>query len=272
MNGSTKSEKLPVIVSALPDACAGDPRVYQFKVRDNFCYLAVCPHTGEGIVIDPGYPDFLARVRDEGAAVKVVANTHSHADHCGANAFFARAFQAPVAAFGHGDMPLRDRQTIIIGRLEVQVIHTPGHTGDSVVFRIGSHLFTGDTLFIGTFGYSSGAEAPRDMYRTLYERIPSLDGGLVTWPGHDYCVEDMELVVKISSSPRALAALTAYRSIRNSFRSGPVFSSVADELHWNLAYMKDSVKMHKFLDSMGIDIGIDDFGRYRAIQELVNGS
>lgn len=272
MKSQAKSDQLPAIASGLPTPSPEDPRIYQFRVRDNFCYLAVCPHTGEALVIDPGYADFLARVRAEGSVVKAIVNTHSHADHCGANAVFSRELKAPVAAFGRGDHKLFDRSVMPFGRIEAHVYHTPGHTADSVIVRIGRHLFTGDTLFIGTFGYASGPDGTREMYRTLYERLPSLDSDLITWPGHDYSIEDMEMVCGVLRSPRSDVALAAYRAARGSSRPGQVFSSLADEFFWNMAYMKESPEMVKFLHSRGIDPEADDFGRYRAIQQLVNAS
>lgn len=264
--------RVPAIVAGLPMGSSEDPRVYQFRVRDNFCYLVVCPHTGEAIVIDPGYSDFLAPVREEGPVVRAIIATHSHADHCGAGDLFSKAFQVPVLVFGKGDQPLYDRREIDFGRLRAQVIHTPGHTADSVVVRVGGHLFTGDTIFIGTFGYSSGPDGTREMYRTLYERIPSLDPGLIVWPGHDYSVEDLEMILDISPSPGLETALTAYRGARGSTRPGQIFSSLADEASWNLAYMKGSPAVSRRLSALGIDPGTDDFGRYRAIQQMVNAS
>lgn len=177
-------------------------------------YLVSCHETGEGVVIDPGGESerILAAIRDAGLKIQYILNTHGHADHRLANdhlrkalnvpvcmheaddAFFARpeiralsAQELGVSAEGRADIRLRDGDLLRVGRLEIQVIHTPGHSPGSVCFLLAGNLFTGDTLFVGDVGRSdlSGGSFA-NLLRSIKERIIVLPPDTVVHPGHDY--------------------------------------------------------------------------------------
>jgi glyoxylase-like metal-dependent hydrolase (beta-lactamase superfamily II) len=85
------------------------------------------------------------------------------------------------------DVAVKDQDCIKIGDLMVKVIHTPGHTPDSICLLVDNKLFTGDALFVGECGRTdmTGGNA-RDMYRSLFEKILSLGDEVEVYPGHDY--------------------------------------------------------------------------------------
>jgi glyoxylase-like metal-dependent hydrolase (beta-lactamase superfamily II) len=177
-------------------------------------YLVSCRETGEGVVIDPGgEPDrILAAIQAAGLTIKYIINTHGHADHLLANqqlrealnvpvciheaddAFFARpdikkisAKELGLSVHGRADIRLRDGDLLTIGRLEIRVIHTPGHSPGSVCFLVAGNLFTGDTLFVGDVGRSDltgGSFAA--LLQSIKERIIVLPPETVVHPGHDY--------------------------------------------------------------------------------------
>lgn len=177
-------------------------------------YLVSCHETSEGVVIDPGGEGerILAAIRDAGLKIQYILNTHGHADHRLANDylrkhlavpvcmheadddFFARpeiktisARELGVSAEGQADIRLRDGDLLRVGRLEIQVIHTPGHSPGSVCFFVVGNLFTGDTLFVGDIGRSdlSGGSFA-DLLQSIRERIIVLPPETVVLPGHDY--------------------------------------------------------------------------------------
>jgi glyoxylase-like metal-dependent hydrolase (beta-lactamase superfamily II) len=85
------------------------------------------------------------------------------------------------------DVPLEDGRTLAVGKLEVQVLHTPGHTPDGCCFLAGKALFTGDTLFVGECGRVDLADSDVEaMYDSLMRRLFELPDDLVVYPGHDY--------------------------------------------------------------------------------------
>lgn len=177
-------------------------------------YLVSCRATGEGAVIDPGgEPDrIMAAIRSAGLKIKYILNTHGHADHRLANDHLRKALHVPVcmheaddsffarpeirtiaerelgvSAQGYADIRLTDGDLLTVGRLAIQVIHTPGHSPGSVCFLAAGNLFTGDTLFVGDVGrtdLTGGSFAA--LLQSIKERIIVLPPETVVHPGHDY--------------------------------------------------------------------------------------
>lgn len=177
-------------------------------------YLVSCHETGEGVVIDPGgEPDrILAAISSTGLTIKYLLNTHGHADHLLANRELREALNIPVCIHekdddfyarpeineisarelglsvqSRADIRLKDGDLLKIGKLEIRVIHTPGHSPGSVCFLIAGNLFTGDTLFVGDVGRSDltgGSFA--SLLQSIKERIIVLPPETVINPGHDY--------------------------------------------------------------------------------------
>lgn len=159
----------------------------------NFTYIIGDEGSGEAAVVDPHaeIDRVLAEADRQGLRVKLVLNTHGHWDHTAGNAEVVRRTGAKVAAHhlapGAKDIPLGDGEILRIGGTEIRVLHTPGHTPDSVCFLVGGALLTGDTLFIGECGRTDlpGGD-PGAMYESLLIKIRSLPDDLMVYPGHDY--------------------------------------------------------------------------------------
>jgi rhodanese-related sulfurtransferase len=93
-----------------------------------------------------------------------------------------RASPAPFV-----DMRVDDGDMIVIGRLRLKAIHTPGHTGDSMCLLVKDHLFTGDTLLIGGTGRTDLPSGdPQALYDSLFNGILRLDPHCKVFPAHDY--------------------------------------------------------------------------------------
>ncbi len=159
----------------------------------NFTYIIGDEQSREAAVVDPhGDIDWvLAEAAREGLKVKLVLNTHGHWDHMAGNQELVRRTGARVAAHhlapGAKDILLKDGDVLRLGGTEVRVLHTPGHTPESVCFLAGGALFTGDTLFIGECGRTDlpGGDSEA-MYMSLLVKIRSLPDDLTVYPGHDY--------------------------------------------------------------------------------------
>jgi hydroxyacylglutathione hydrolase len=169
----------------------------QFEVGpyQNFTYLVAESEGGEGVVIDPsfGIDPVLAAIDRTRVKVRYVLNTHSHPDHVAGNQDVRDRTGAKIVA--HRSAPLRQDlsvnagDTIESGRLRFQVLHTPGHTPDSVLYIFEGHVATGDTLFVGECGRTDlpGGD-PSAMFDSLHGQVIRLDDGLIVLPGHDYGV------------------------------------------------------------------------------------
>lgn len=157
----------------------------------NFQYLAADDETGEAAVIDPGNKtsDIIYAVRGENLKLVYIINTHSHFDHTGGNKTLSDIFGAKTACFGNAcDISLRDGDTLSLGKTKLNIIHTPGHSADSICILAGSELMTGDTLFVGKVGGTGYGKDACDEYDSLHKKLMTLPPETRVWPGHDYGV------------------------------------------------------------------------------------
>jgi glyoxylase-like metal-dependent hydrolase (beta-lactamase superfamily II)/rhodanese-related sulfurtransferase len=159
-------------------------------------YLIEDPRARAGFLVDPLLDDAedLARlVEGEGLRIAAVVDTHTHADHLSAGHVLSARLGAPYAvhgattAAGVGER-LADGQVLAAGDLRVEVIHTPGHTGDSVTLRCDRDLLTGDFLFLAQDGAGRldlpGGDA--GAHWDSLQRLASLGDDFRVLPGHDY--------------------------------------------------------------------------------------
>jgi glyoxylase-like metal-dependent hydrolase (beta-lactamase superfamily II)/rhodanese-related sulfurtransferase len=159
-------------------------------------YLLACERTRQCLVLDPLAEEVeeTARMLErEALRPCMVIDTHTHADHHSGAAALAARFGVPYALHEattcrRATERLRDGATVEAGDLRVEVIHTPGHTPDSVTLRCGPDLFTGDFLFLAQEGAGrldlpgGDAGAHWDSLR----RLAGLGDDLRVRPGHDY--------------------------------------------------------------------------------------
>ena len=203
------------------------PRVHaQFdEATHTVSYVVWDPATCRAAIIDPvldydhrtgrvshrSADDLLGFVADQGLSVDWVLETHAHADHLSAAPYLKEKTGAPIGigaritevqrtfapVFGLDDVSgdgrefdrlFRDGETIAIGGLQVEVMHTPGHTPACVSYRIGEAVFVGDTLFMPDYG-TARADFPGGDARTLYRsihRLLALPDATRLYLCHDY--------------------------------------------------------------------------------------
>ncbi|WP_454258021.1 MBL fold metallo-hydrolase [Pseudoxanthomonas mexicana] len=203
------------------------PRVHaQFdEATHTVSYVVWDPATCRAAIIDPvldydhrtgrvshrSADDLLGIVADRGLSVDWVLETHAHADHLSAAPYLKEKTGAPIGigaritevqrtfapVFGLDDVSgdgrefdclFRDGETFALGGLEVEVMHTPGHTPACVSYRIGEAVFVGDTLFMPDYG-TARADFPGGDARTLYRsihRLLALPDATRLYLCHDY--------------------------------------------------------------------------------------
>jgi glyoxylase-like metal-dependent hydrolase (beta-lactamase superfamily II)/rhodanese-related sulfurtransferase len=160
-------------------------------------WLVACERSGEAVLIDPVFEKHsrdLALIRELGLELRLVLDTHCHADHV-TGAWRMRAatgcaigLAEAVGASGV-DLPLRHGMELRLGDLALEVRATPGHTDGclSYVTASRSHAFTGDALLIrgaGRTDFQQG-DAAR-LYRSIQEQLFSLPDATLVCPAHDY--------------------------------------------------------------------------------------
>ena len=142
------------------------------------CYIIFDESTRSGIVVDPGgdVDDLLASIKENKIQVKHIVLTHGHGDHIGGVIGLKKALGASVLiheldkdmlidggknlstvmAMGsieiEPDKLVKDGDIIKVDDLNIEIIHTPGHTLGGICLKIEDNLITGDTLFAGSIG------------------------------------------------------------------------------------------------------------------------
>lgn len=160
---------------------------------DNFSYVLADEATKEAAVVDPSFNADAIRkiVRDQGLKVRYVINTHDHPDHTLGNDEIRSAFGAKIVAHQlsgiRKDVSVVDGDVIKLGKTVVKVIHTPGHSPDSICLLVDGKLLAGDTLFVGECGRTDlPGGNPESLYNSLFGKLMKLDDDVEVYPGHDY--------------------------------------------------------------------------------------
>lgn len=160
----------------------------------NFSYGVRDPETSQTALVDPcGSAEGIRRAlcaSFPGFIPRYILLTHGHKDHFDALEEVKTFFKAPVAAHPlckalPSFLPLEDGIRLPLGKSFLRVIHTPGHTPDSLCFLAEDSpkaLVSGDTLFVDCCGYCDG----KTMFHTLREKIFPLPDETLLYSGHDY--------------------------------------------------------------------------------------
>jgi glyoxylase-like metal-dependent hydrolase (beta-lactamase superfamily II)/rhodanese-related sulfurtransferase len=167
------------------------------QIATNGCqsYLIGCADTCAAAVIDPEVSQidrYLALAARDALRLRYIIDTHTHADHFSASRQLAERLGVPVVMHRESPAPkvdirVDDGELLVIGKLRMQVIYTPGHTRDSMCLATEDRLFSGDTLLIGGTGRTDlPTGSPESLYESLFERVLKLDPALKVYPAHDY--------------------------------------------------------------------------------------
>jgi glyoxylase-like metal-dependent hydrolase (beta-lactamase superfamily II) len=143
------------------------------------------------VIIDPGSIEnvILDTIENNNMDVKAVLITHDHLSHVRGLRTLMRIYNIEVFAVNqsildHKTTVVKDGDKLFIGGFTVEVISIPGHSSDSVVYRVGDMLFTGDVLTAGLVGSTASAYGAATQMNNLRSRLLSLPGDYLVLPGH----------------------------------------------------------------------------------------
>lgn len=204
------------------DFAAGDPIATQMR---NFAYLIGDRQTGDTVVVDPAYAagDLLDVIEADGMQLSGVLVTHHHPDHVGGSmmginllglAELLERVSVPVHVNTHeaewvsritgisrNDLTAHEHgDKVSIGDIEIELLHTPGHTPGSQCFLLDGRLVAGDTLFLEGCGRTDFPGGDSDeMYRSL-QRLAALPGDPTVFPGHWYSADPSAALSEVKRS------------------------------------------------------------------------
>lgn len=204
------------------DFAVGDPIATQMR---NFAYLIGDRHSGQAVVVDPAYAaaDLLEVLAADDMRLSGVLVTHHHPDHVGGSmmgfelaglAELLEQVSVPVHVNTHEaqwvsritGIPMSDLSahehgdTVTVGDIDIELLHTPGHTPGSQCFLVDGRLVAGDTLFLEGCGRTDFPGGDSDeMYRSLAQ-LAGLTGDPIVYPGHWYSAEPHAVLSEVKRS------------------------------------------------------------------------
>ncbi len=178
-------------------------KVHQIQVGNmqNFTYIVEDEDTSEAILIDPSWDLIKLEmiIKRNNLKIKYIVNTHHHFDHTQGNEAMVESTKAPIIQHESSelkhDITVKDGDYIEFGNSKLKVIHTPGHSKDSICLIGDNKIFSGDTLFVGNCGRIDlpGGSA-KELYHSLFDVLHSLDDDLVLYSGHNYGISEISTI------------------------------------------------------------------------------
>ena len=178
------------------------------------CSILMCNKSKRAAVVDPGgdLERIVAQLQRMGATAEKILLTHAHIDHAGGTAALARQLNIPIEGPQEGDLfwiqglpnqsamfgfppaevftPdrwLQDNDTVTVGEVTLQVIHTPGHTPGHVVFYSANDklAIVGDVLFQGSIGRTDFPQGNHEqLVHSIRAKLFPLGDDITFIPGH----------------------------------------------------------------------------------------
>lgn len=180
-----------------------DATIAQYQRPSSGCLAYLVVSDGEAATIDPlrAFTDeYVQDARNLGADIVYALDTHIHADHIsGLRTLADRTDATPVlpepaaqrgVQYNRSYETVSDGDRLTVGDVEIEVIHTPGHTTGMTAYKVGEVLFTGDGLFTESVARpdledsEAAKNAAHTLYESLTEKVLTLPAETVVAPAH----------------------------------------------------------------------------------------
>ncbi|QTQ11408.1 MBL fold metallo-hydrolase [Treponema parvum] len=155
------------------------------------CYLVVNEHTKEALIVDPGKITgyMIDRLEGDGYALRAVLITHNHSSHVKGLQTLLKIYDPKIYA---ADLDVAQERTtvlkadghILAAGLKIQYMSLPGHTADSMIYKIGQVIFTGDTVSAGKISSTGSLYRKKILIENIKAKIFSQPDDTILLPGH----------------------------------------------------------------------------------------
>ena len=164
-------------------------------LSSTYTYLLGCEETGQAVLLDPVIVSMerdLGEIRRLGLTLAYSVDTHIHANHITAALELKNKVGSKIAApafdrLACADAGIEEGTPFKVGSIQLQPLHTPGHTDGHFSYLLGDRIFTGDALLIegcGRTDFQNGDAAA--LYKSVTEKLFSLPDDTLVYPAHDY--------------------------------------------------------------------------------------
>jgi glyoxylase-like metal-dependent hydrolase (beta-lactamase superfamily II) len=158
-------------------------------------YIVGCKETCAAAIIDPALDlvdRYIGEIGKQGLRPRYIIDTHTHADHFSGARALRDHFGAPIVMHRFSpapyvDLHVEEGHSLPLGAMRMKILHTPGHTRDSMAVHVEDRVFTGDTLLIGGTGRSDLPSGdPDQLFDSLFGKLMALPDATLVFPAHDY--------------------------------------------------------------------------------------
>ncbi len=213
------------------------------QIRSSGClsYVLGCAKDKVCVVIDPEIDktdDYVGLAEFFAAKILYAIDTHTHADHNSACKLMRERYGIKVVMHRAADAPyvdirVEDGAEIIFGQQSLKVLHTPGHTLDSMSLLFHDRIFTGDTLLIGGCGRTDLPGGCAEQQWDSLRRLEGLGNEIRLYPGHDYREAVSTLGDEKQKNPRmTITSRDEFIQFMTS-RKPPLPRKIQEALEWN---------------------------------------
>jgi len=220
-----------------------DANFFFEQIRSSGClsYLLGCAKEKICVVIDPEIDkadDYADLAGFFGSKLLYAIDTHTHADHNSACKLMRERYGIQVIMHQATDAPyvdvrVNDGDAIKFGQCSLTVLHTPGHTLDSMCLLFDDRIFTGDTLLIGGCGRTDLPGGSAESQWNSLRRLQALGDRLRVYPGHDYREAVSTLGDEKQKNPRMTIASREEFIKFMTARKPPLPRKIQEALEWN---------------------------------------
>lgn len=243
-------------------------------LNDNYIYIITCNKTNISAVIDPGSSkEVIEFAKKNSLNIKYILNTHHHYDHINGNNEIKAKYNCKIIAYRHEnkipniDITVNENEIILIGAIEFQIIHLPGHTNNHIAYYSAKNnvIFSGDVLFSSGCGriFEGTYE---EMFSSL-EKIKNLPSDTQIYASHEYTKKNIEFALTLEPNNQKLQEKYSICKKLITKNTPTLPTKLADELNTNPFLRTLSKELRSSIGKNSDSYNIEIFRKIRELKD-----